>query len=382
MEERRRLEREINSRLSDLDSDYKELLRRVKNDEEQRTKQDKKFQQALTNLHSDLSQRDKDKSNEATEYLRNAQNVLREIDNKPHEKFLPGRFDIFANTLKDGRQLFRAGLFEAAVAVGLSVKSGLERLGYDIDDKVNEWEKNFALFSTKLESLREKLNHEISERGKEINSNIRNDVINDIDFWARGEFVEVVELVKKYREILKASSQLGKEKFIKSADSPSTDELKTFADEIDSADKKFSGLSAIYKARYLAACERSDMGEKVIDFMTGEINLTWLENLTGFHDNDFREWLKVSFINSSGDKIFVYIIPIESDTNVANHVILHVDYEGTENEIYSRDIYRHVCEALEVDEIDYVRDAEELKSSNNRDYKETGHDIEQMRKEQ
>ena len=382
MEERRRLEREINSKLSGLDSDYKELLRRVKNDEEQRTKQDKKFQQALTNLHSDLSQRDKDKSNEATEYLRNAQNVLREIDNKPHEKFLPGRFDIFANTLKDGRQLFRAGLFEAAVAVGLSVKSGLERLGYDIDDKVNEWEKNFALFSTKLESLREKLNHEISERGKEINSNIRNDVINDIDFWARGEFVEVVELVKKYREILKASSQLGKEKFIKSADSPSTDELKTFADEIDSADKKFSGLSAIYKARYLAACERSDMGEKVIDFMTGEINLTWLENLTSFHDNDFREWLKVSFINSSGDKIFVYIIPVESDTNVANHVILHVDYEGTENEIYSRDIYRHVCEALEVDEIDYVRDAEELKSSNNRAYKETGHDIEQMRKEQ
>ena len=381
MEERRRLEREINSKLSGLDSDYKELLRRVKNDEEQRTKQDKKFQQALTNLHSDISQRDKDKSNEATEYLRNAQNVLREIDNKPHEKFLPGRFDIFANTLKDGRQLFRAGLFEAAVAVGLSVKSGLERLGYDIDDKVNEWEKNFALFSTKLESLREKLNHEISERGKEINSNIRNDVINDIDFWSRGEFVEVVELVKKYREILKACSQLGKEEFIKRTDSPSTDELKKFVDEIDSADKKFSGLSVIYKARYLAACERSDMGEKVIDFMAGEINLMWLENLTGFHDNDFREWLKIVFVNSSGDYICVYIVPVESDKSVDNHVILHVDYNGAENEMYSHDIYRHVCEALNISEINYVHDTEELRANSNKSYRETGRDIEQLRRE-
>ena len=237
------------------------------------------------------------------------------------------------------------------------------------------------MFSSKLESLRNKVNDEISGRSKLINNHVRLEVIRDIDFWARGEFIEVVELVKKYREILKACSQLGKEEFIKRPEAPSTDELKTFVDEIDNADKKLSQLSVIYKARYLAACERSDMGEKIIDFMTGEINLTWLENLTGFHDNDFREWLKVSFTNSSGDKIFVYIVPIESDTNVKNHVILHVDYEGMDNEIYSRDIYSHVCEALEVDEVDLVQDSEELKANSNKSYRETGRDIEQMRKE-
>ena len=381
MEERRRLERDINSRLAGLNTDYESLLKQVKRNESELKRKNKELEQEISRVRDDISRRNQGNSDEATECLRNAQNVLREIDSKPHEKFLPNRFDIFANTLKDGRQLFRAGLFEAAAAVGVSVKSGLERLGYDIDDKVQEWEKNFDLFTQKLEALRGKINQEISERANLINKHVRNEVINDIDFWSRGEFVEVVNVAKRFREIVKACEQLGKEEFIKRPDSPSTDELKTFIDELDDADKKLSGLSVIYKARYSAACERSDMGESVIDFMTTQINLQWLESLTGFNNQDFREWLKVSFANSSGDNIYVYIVPVESDKSVENHVILHIEYTGAENEMYSRDISKHLSEALNVSEstVDYARDAEELKVSSNKSYRETGKDIELMR---
>ena len=383
MEERRRLERDINSRLSELNTDYETLLKQVKRESASLKSKNKELEREVSRIREEIAQRDKGNSDEAAESLRNAQEILRVVDNKPHEKFLPGRFEIYSNSLKDGRQLFRAGLFEAAAAVGVSVRTGLERFNFTLDDKVKEWEKSFELFNAKLESLREKVNKEISDWGKVIDKHVRAEIINDIDYWSRNQFLEVVNLIKNYREIFKQSSQTGIEKFIKSPESPSVNELKKFIDDIDEAEKKFLELNVIYKARYYSACERSDMGENIIDFMTREINLEWQEALTGYHDNDFREWLKIIFLNSSGDKICVYVIPVETESKVNNHVVLHIEYNSSDNEIYSRDIHEHLQESLKEYEnaIELANDIESLKASSNKSYRETAKDIEQMRKE-
>ncbi len=364
MDELKRLEREINTELSNIDKKYDSLLKDVKQKEKLLAQKNKEIEQAIKKIQTEFSKRSQGNSDEAAEYLRSAEKVLRSVDNKPHEKFLPGRFEIFSNSMKDGRQLFRSGLFEAAAAVAVSAKSGLQRLSYNIDDKVEEWEKTFNIFSEKLETLREKINNEISNWGKEINNRVRTEIIIEINFWSRGNFDEVIQTVKKHREIIKAFSQIGKDEYIKRTDTPTLEELKNFIEEIDEANKKFSELVNVYKERYSSSCERSDMGENIIDFMTSEINLEWLENLTGYdtpsnetedyiqyaklHKNinqDFREWLRIVFENSSGDNIYVYIVPVEEHGHVKNHVILHIDYHGAENEIYSRDIYQHVQEA-------------------------------------
>ena len=369
MDELKRLEREINTELSNIDKKYDSLLKDVKQKEKLLAQKNKEIEQAVKKIQTEFSKRSQGNSDEAAEYLRSAEKVLRSVDNKPHEKFLPGRFEIFSNSMKDGRQLFRAGLFEAAAAVAVSAKSGLQRLSYNIDDKVHEWEKTFDIFSTKLETLRKKINDEISNWGKEINKNVRAEIIVEINFWSRGIFDEIIKTVKKHREIIKAFSQIGKDEYIKRTDTPTFEELKNFIDEIDEADKKFSDIVNIYKERYFASCERSDMGENIIDFMTSEINLEWLENLTGYNNQDFREWLRIVFENSSGDNIYVYIEPVEENGHVKNHVILHIDYNGSENEIYSRDIYRHVQEAAglteeienEINDIKIKRDIEQTK---------------------
>ena len=364
MDELKRLEREINTELSNIDKKYDSLLKDVKQKEKLLAQKNKEIEQAIKKIQTEFSKRSQGNSDEAAEYLRSAEKVLRSVDNKPHEKFLPGRFEIFSNSMKDGRQLFRSGLFEAAAAVAVSAKSGLQRLSYNIDDKVEEWEKTFNIFSEKLETLREKINNEISNWGKEINNRVRTEIIIEINFWSRGNFDEVIQTVKKHREIIKAFSQIGKDEYIKRTDTPTLEELKNFIEEIDEANKKFSELVNVYKERYSSSCERSDMGENIIDFMTSEINLEWLENLTGYdtpsnetedyiqyaklHKNinqDFREWLRIVFENSSGDNIYVYIVPVEEHGHVKNHVILHIDYHGAENEIYSRGIYQHVQEA-------------------------------------
>ena len=136
---------------------------------------------------------------------------------------------------------------------------------------------------------------------------------------------------------------------MKQPDSPSVDDLKKFIEEIGKTDQRLSELSELYKRRYAASCERSEWGEEIIDFLTTEINLEWLEHLTGFKEaapevlvskdfldfiksqygdltitEDMREWLKIVFENSSENKIYVYILPLEAHGIVVNHIILHV----------------------------------------------------------
>lgn len=144
---------------------------------------------------------------------------------------------------------------------------------------------------------------------------------------------------------------------MKQPDSPSVDDLKKFIEEIGKTDQRLSELSELYKRRYAASCERSEWGEEIIDFLTTEINLEWLEHLTGFKEaapevlvskdfldfiksqygdltitEDMREWLKIVFENSSENKIYVYILPLEAHGIVVNHIILHIDYGGPEQE--------------------------------------------------
>ena len=416
MDEIKRLRHEINllqqeltrqnSELAGMNADYEGLLKHVKKNEELLIQKNKELEELAKKIHNEISERNQGNSNEAAEYLRNAEKILRDIDKKPHEKFLPKRFSIFQNSLKDGRQLFRAGLFEAASAVAVSTRSGLERLGYNIDDKVEEWEKIFSEFSQKLENLREKINHEISEWGNLINNHIRAEIIIAVNYWSKGEFIKIIDISKKYREIVKALSQIGKEEYIKSLESPSIEDIKKFIVEIEEADKKISDFSELYKKRYSTSCERSEWGENIIDFMTTEINFVYVDELTGYKtasdetltskdyaeymkqnfngkniNQDFREWLRIVFANSSNDNIYVYIIPVETDKTVDNHVILYIDYNGAENEIYSRDVYNHVCEALNLDSetVDYTRDINDLKVNSNKSYRETGIDIEKMK---
>ena len=99
-----------------------------------------------------------------------------------------------------------------------------------------------------------------------------------------------------------------------------------------------------------------------------------------------REWLKIAFENSTEAQIYVYILPLEAHGNVVNHIILHIDYAGPEQEMYSRDIYQHICEAIQLTDendgiVNYVADVNELKVSESKVYSETGKDLERMQRQ-
>ena len=337
------------------------------------------------------------------------------MEAKPHQKFMPKRLEVFYNTIKDGQELFKAGLFEAATAVAISAKAGLERLGYTIDDKVVEWDRQFDLFQMKLNYLQAKIQQELTDWETLIsdsnngNGEKRKAHLIEINYWSRGEFATVVQEMKKYQSVLADYNSSGRENYLKKQDGAGTEDLKRYIEDIEKLDKRLLNLSPLYKQRYTASCERSDWGEAIIDFLTGEINLVWIEDETGFKaadadarnakdfkdyiqlnynspemTQDSREWLKLVFINSSENRIYIYILPLEAHGTVANRIVIHIDYNGPEQDQYSRDIYRHICEAIQYTEdtdgiVNYAADINELKFSNIKAYSETGRDLERMK---
>ena len=402
---------EAGKKLAGMDADYNRLLNEVRQSEEALAQKNRELEKAVQELRSDVSRREEGSGAQASQYLKSAVEQFRQTETKPHEKFCPKRLAIFYDSLKDGQQLFKAGLFEAATAVAISVKSGLERLGYNIDDKSGEWDRQFDLLTLKMNYLRKRIRQEAEDwkeyigQTAEDTDSMKNRLI-EINYWSRGEYAEIVKESNRINSVLSEVESIGKAAYLKKSDGASTDDLKKYIQQTDASGERLSSFRDVYKERYAASCQRSEWGEQIIDFLTDEINLRWIAELSGFRkasgetlnakdfrdyirvqfggesvNEDAREWLKLVFDNSSGSVIYVYILPVETKQKVQNRIILHIDYGGAEQTQYSRDIYAHICEAINAGEdaeetVSYTSDIGELKISANKIYRETADDIE------
>lgn len=413
-EYQRNLDKDVQNEVADMNANYRKLLDDVKKSEQELARKNQELEQAVQAVRNDISKREQGSSKEAKEYLLHATEEFHQIEKKPHEKFMPKRLNIFYNAIKDGQELYKAGLFEAATAVAISAKSGLERLGYNIDDKVTEWDRQYDLFRMKLDYFSAKIQQELDDwevyidekSGKK--SELRKKHLIEINYWSKGEFAELVQAMNKYRRIAAEIHQIGKDEYFKKADSANTDELKEYIKEVTKLDERLATFSSLYKLRYAASCQRADWGEAIIDFLSDEINLEWHENLTGYRQataevlsskdfkdyiqthfdgeditEDTREWLKLVFENSSSNQIYIYLVPVEAKNNIENRIIIHIDYGGAEQELYSRDIYRHVCEAIQYGEedtgiVNYAADINALKMNTNKSFSDAAKDIEKM----
>lgn len=410
-EYQRALNQDVRSQLARTDEDYQKLLKSVKKNEAALRQKNQELEQAINELKNDASKHQQGSADEAWAYLQSAVGALHAVQAKPHEKFMPKRLDICLNSLKDGNRLFGAGLYEAAAAVAVSSESALERLGYSIDDKISEWDAQYDLFCLKLRCLEAKIQQELTDWAsltKQPNGGSaerRQDNI-ELNYWSGGEWAQVRQTADESARVKEEVERTGREGYWQLPDGASADDLKRLITAIDKADGQLAALSGLCGQRYAAACRRAEWGEAIIDFFTAEINLEWLEPLSGykapdeetatsqeFRDyaalqfgdphtaEDMREWLRLVFANTAGNRIYIYLLPLENDGKVTNRVILHIDYGGAEQEFYSRDIYAHVCEAIRLENgdgiVNYASDVGALKASRNRLYRETGKDLEQ-----
>jgi hypothetical protein len=352
---------------------------------------------------------------DAAEALRSVEIALRaweRVEKTPHGLFFPKRLDLFGSAIKDAENLQKMGMNEAAAAISISTRFGVERLGYDVIDLRDEWEHRFSSFGEKIGALLNALEKELSawalesggraenERRETALGSTRDEEKNrltiEVDYWSKGNFLEMKRRAEKYGQWIHEVKAAGVDRYLKTEGALGLGALNADILEADRLSLALTKLSGLYKARYRASCQREDWGTALIDFMTGEIDLTLIESESGYRraseevlqsacfqdyvrqtygedvTEDTREWLELTFENAMRTRIFVYIVPTErdgekdgeKDGEVKNEVMLYTDHNGSRDGTFDREIYRHALEALSFNEdegvVHFAEDPESL----------------------
>lgn len=384
----------------EMDEQYQKLLADTKEKENEWRQKNRELESHIKKLRKDTQKKEEAGIQEANRHMYEAGVVYKDIDQKPHEKFFPNRIKTFYDAISDARSLSRSGLNEAAIAIFISTKSGLNRLGFDIDEQYEEWVRLYNIFKSKVNLFRMSLDNEITDWNNMVQQTNEQAAKLNIDYWSSGEYHKMSNRIGELEKEVSDIEKNGIAAYLKKPEGFGIDELKNAIDEIDKMNEGLNKLSVLYKEKYKASCQRADWGESIIDFLEEEINLEWIENETHFklvdaemaeteeYDKymrhmygdsyekvDTREWLELTFKNSVDTIINIYIIPYEKNEHVENRIVLNIDYNGAENMDYSRNIYSHICESIELEDdgiINFATDVEQLKTNMNKTLRETG----------
>lgn len=414
-EYQRSINEEIQEQQLQMDLNYQRLLSSTQQKEKEWIEKTQQLEQLITELKKNTQYKDEVSVREAEKYMTEAALKYKDIEKKPHEKFFPKRIKTFHTAICEARTLYKSGLSEAAIAISISARSGLSRLGFDVDEQYEEWTRQYQLFKSKVGLIHMKLMDELAvwhsfTKGtlvdlKKLSDAEREEAQKSINFWTGGVYGEISNKIAEFGSEIGVAEKEGMLQYLKREDSISVDELKKGISDIDDFNEILDKAMALYKERYTASCQRADWGEMIIDFLTDEINLIWVEeeshfrNIsyetkqkidytqymeyqygTGYDEVDTREWLELVFVNSVETKIFIYIVPYEKNAHVENRLVVYVDYVGAINEDYSRQIYNHICESIRLEDddgiVNFATDVDQLKTNMNATLRATGKSIE------
>jgi hypothetical protein len=358
--------------------EYRALENAVRRAEEVWAGKSDELEQIIEDLKRRRAEEGRVAGEEAAKLIREAESARAGVDGTPHEFFRPRRLAIYEDAIKDAENLLNIGMNEAAAAVSISAQSGIEKLGYEIIDLRDEWERTFALLKEAVRNLVSRLDAEISawasSSGIKSDGDIKRRAAVEINFWSRGEFGELSEAVGRLDSRVAEAEGMGLDEYLKSGAERWT--LQELAADIKLADDINGALSrsgTLLRSRCDASCQRSDWANAIIDFFTYEINFVLLDGETGYkraseeilktecfaayaaqtygddaYEEDAREWIELSFKNNEETMVFVYIVPDEDAENltVVNSVLLYIDHAGAPDALFNCEVRRDVIEAL------------------------------------
>ncbi len=414
-EYQRSVNEEIQERQLQMDVDYQKLLVSTQQKEREWIEKTQQLEQLISELKKNTQDKDSASAYEAKKYMTEAALKYKDVEKKPHEKFFPKRIKMYHTAICEARTLQIRGLNEAAIAIFISARSGLSRLGFDVDEQFEEWNVQYQLFKSKVGLIHMKLMDELavwhsfakgtSTETRKLSESEKEEAKKSINYWSGGIYGEISNRVAVFGKEIGEAEKEGVLQYLKKEQSISMEELKKNISEIDTMNEELEKAVTLYKERYNASCQRADWGEMIIDFLTDEINLVWIDDESHFREVssevgekidylqymelqygeeydavDTREWLELVFTNSMETKIFIYIVPYEKDSHVENRLVIYVDYTGAVNEDYSRQIYSHICESIRLEDddgiVNFASDVDQLKTNVNATLRAAGKSIE------
>jgi hypothetical protein len=398
-----------------MDEEYRKLLRASREAEREWSERSRQMEETARKLKSDAAVRERVGSDEAAKTIDLAAKTYTGVEQTPHELFFPKRLKIFFDAIKEAAGLHKIGLNEAAAAISISTRSGIERLGYDVKDKQEEWMETFSLFKARVGLLHLRLEGEVLDwirltddgrnvkKIKDLSAEERRRREVEIDYWSKGAYRTTRRGVDAFGGLIARIEKMGVNSYLKSDGAVGLEALRADIAETDRLSDAWNEVCDLYKARYAASCQRAQWGKSIVRFLSDEIDLVWRESESGYREaegetgetfkeyakiqygdenvtEDTREWLELVFENAAGTQVFLYIVPEEMKGEVNNHVLLYVDRSGSVTDDFAREITLHVLESLNMSEEDGVvtlfREISQLALSPDASLRSTGRALE------
>jgi hypothetical protein len=362
-----------------MDGRYRALEEAVKKAERRWKEASRELEEEAARLRAESSARERVGLGEAAKAIEEARRAYCKVDGTPHLLFFPNRLKVFGNAVEDAAKLSGMGLKEAAAAVSISARSGIERLGCDVEDKRGEWHELFSMLKARVDCLGLRLDGELSEWSKrageaapsseETSGGRKRDEI-EIDYWSKGVYGELRRKTDELKALIALVDETGVNEYLRSPGALGIEELREKTALADELSGRLDKLGNLHELRCDASWERREWADAIIDFLEDEINLIWLEEESGWRHTDesgadesgedesgedesgedTRERLELAFRNTAGRKVFIYLVPEEEDMkgnmSVKNRVLIHVDCPGGDEPYFGREILSHVRESL------------------------------------
>lgn len=405
------VDQEIQNEQLQMDMQYQSLLASTREKEQEWLEKTQQMEALITQLRQNTENKAKVSKQEAEKYLKESEQLYKEVEGLPQDKFFPRRLNSYYTTIGEGRTLYKAGLFEATIAVAISTRTGLSRLKFDTNEAYAEWQRQYYLWKSRTGLLHLQLMDEIKAWFEEINGSGKPNkeqeqkILIEINYWSQGDYGFLSNRIAEMGKEIRKVEKLGEIAYLKTIDSVDTEKIEAYIKEFEQLTKQFNHMKAVYKNRYKASCQRSEWGEIIIDYFVDELNLEWLEDIGGFRpveqdklNNidykrymemqygagyklvDTRDWLEIIFENSMGTRIMLYIVPYEKNTDVENRFILYIDFDSAEDLDYARQIFNHIVDSLELqdaeDIVTFTNNLSDLTLNPNMTLRETGKLIE------
>jgi hypothetical protein len=379
-------------------------------------------------LRAEFSAGERAGSGEAAKAIEAARRAYSEVERTPHLLFFPNRLEVFGSAVEDAVKLSKMGLGEAAAAVSISARSGIERLGCDIEDKRGEWSELFAILKARVDGLRLRLDGALSEwlewparseraggappsadaapkMSGEASAEEKRRAGIEIDYWSKGVYGELRRKADELAALTARVAEAGADEYLKSPGALGIEELREKTALTDELSGRLDKLGRLHELRRDASWERREWADAIIGFLEDEINLTWLEEESGWRragesdaeSGPFREYVKLQygdesiredtrerlelvFRNMAGSKVFVYLVPEERGMSVRNRVLVYADCPGGDEPFFGREILSHVRESLNKDEepgvFALIGDVSELRANPDPAVREAGLSLE------
>ena len=224
----------------ETDAKYRELAAAVQRSEQEWKERSDRMAEEARQYRADAVKRERLSGEESARSIEEAAEVYSRVDATPHRFFFPNRMKAFFEALRDAVTLRKMGLHEAAAAISISARSGLERFGYDVRDKHGEWAGCFSLLKARVGSLHLRLEAELTEWARHVapqrtprvkEPNERRERAVELDYWSRGVYSEARRSVDELGSFIARVLKTGVDEYLKGESALGTDALKQSAEK-------------------------------------------------------------------------------------------------------------------------------------------------------